>query len=62
MKKLLILACVLVIIIGQSFAYYTVEQIRYEQSLGKTDTQRRAIENPQLHERMYQDYYNKQTG
>lgn len=61
MKKLLILACVLIITTGQSFAYYTVEQIKYEQSLGRSDTQRRAMENPQAYARMYQDYYNKQN-
>ena len=61
MKKLFILVSILIVATGQSFAYYTVEQIKYEQSLGKTDTQRRAMENPQLYEKMYQDYYNKQN-
>lgn len=61
MKKLFILVFILIVATGQSFAYYTVEQIKYEQSLGKTDTQRSAMENPQLYEKMYQDYYNKQN-
>ena len=44
MKKLFVLICVLTAITGKSFAYYTVEQIKYEQSLGKTDTLNRAME------------------
>lgn len=61
MKKLFILVSILMATTCQSFAYYTIEQIKYEQSLGKTDTQRSAMENPQLYEKMYQDYYNKQN-
>lgn len=61
MKKLFVLICVLTAITGKSFAYYTVEQIKYEQSLGKTDTLNQAIENPQQFEKMYSDYYNKQN-
>ena len=45
MKKLFVLICILTAITGKSFAYYTVEQIKYEQSLGKTDTLNRAMEN-----------------
>lgn len=51
MKKLFVLICVLTAITGKSFAYYTVEQIKYEQSLGKTDTLNRAMENPQQFEK-----------
>lgn len=61
MKKLFVLICVLTAITGKSFAYYTVEQIKYEQSLGKTDTLNRAMENPQQFEKMYSDYCNKQN-
>lgn len=61
MKKLFVLICVLTAITGKSFAYYTVEQIKYEQSLGKTDTLNRAMENPLQFEKMYSDYYNKQN-
>lgn len=61
MKKLFVLICVLTAITGKSFAYYTVEQIKYEQSLGKTDTLNRAMENSQQFEKMYSDYYNKQN-
>lgn len=61
MKKLFVLICILAAITGKSFAYYTVEQIKYEQSLGKTDTLNRAMENPQQFEKMYSDYYNKQN-
>ena len=61
MKKLFVLICVLTAITGKSFAYYTVEQIKYEQSLGKTDTLNRVMENPQQFEKMYSDYYNKQN-
>lgn len=61
MKKLFILFCILTAITGKYFAYYTVEQIKYEQSLGKTDTLNRAMENPKQFEKMYSDYYNKQN-
>lgn len=61
MKKLFILFCILTAITGKCFAYYTVEQIKYEQSLGKTDTLNRAMENPKQFEKMYSDYYNKQN-
>ena len=61
MKKLFVLICVLTAITGKSFAYYTVEQIKYEQSLGKTDTLNRAMENPKQFEKMYSDYYNEQN-
>ena len=61
MKKLFVLICVLTAITGKSFAYYTVEQIKYEQSLGKTDTLNRAMENPQQFEKMYSDNYYKQN-
>ena len=60
MKKLFILFYILTAITGKCFAYYTVEQIKYEQSLGKTDTLNRAMENPKQFEKMYSDYYNKQ--
>lgn len=60
MRKLFILLCVLSTIATPSFAYYTVEQIKYEQSLGKTDTLNRSMENPRQFEKMYSDYYNKQ--
>ena len=43
MKKLFVLICVLTAITGKSFAYYTVQKIKYEQSLGKTDTLNRAM-------------------
>ena len=46
MKKLFILFCILTAVTGKCFAYYTVEQIKYEQSLGKYDTQNKAMENP----------------
>ena len=61
MKKIFILFCILTAITGECFAYYTVEQIKYEQSLGKTDTLNRAMENPKQFEKMYSDYYNKQN-
>ena len=61
MKKIFILFCLLTAIAGKCFAYYTVEQIKYEQSLGKTDTLNRAMENPKQFEKMYSDYYNKQN-
>ncbi len=61
MKKLFILFCILTAITGKCFAYYTVEQIKYEQSVGKTDTLNRAMENPRQFEKMYSDYYNKQN-
>lgn len=64
MKKFFVFALTittLTSIMQEAFAYYTVEQIKYEQSLGRNDTQRRAMENPQAYERMYQDYYNKQN-
>lgn len=61
MKKLFILCCILTAVTGKCFAYYTVEQIKYEQSLGKTDTLNRAMENPKQFEKMYSDYYNKQN-
>ena len=61
MKKLFILFCILTAITGKCFAYYTVEQIKYEQSLGKTDTLNRAMENPKQFKKMYSDYYNKQN-
>ena len=64
MKKFFVFALTitaLTSITQEAFAYYTVEQIKYEQSLGRNDTQRRAMENPQAYERMYQDYYNKQN-
>ncbi len=61
MKKLFILFCILTAVTGKCFAYYTVEQIKYEQSLGKYDTQNKAMENPRAYERMYNDYYNKQN-
>lgn len=61
MKNLLILLFVVALSSSQCFAYYTVEQIKYEQSLGKTDTLNRAMENPKQFEKMYSDYYNKQN-
>lgn len=61
MKKLFILFCILTAITEKCFAYYTVEQIKYGQSLGKNDTLNRAIENPKQFEKMYRDYYNKQN-
>ncbi len=61
MKKLFILFYILTASTGKCFAYYTVEQIKYEQSLGKTDTLNRAMENPKQFEKMYSDYYNKQN-
>lgn len=61
MKKLFILFGLLITVSGKCFAYYTVEQIKYEQSLGKTDTLNSAMENPRLFEKMYDDYYNKQN-
>lgn len=61
MKKLFIFFCILTAITGKCFAYYTVEQIKYEQSLGKTDTLNRAMENPKQFEKMYSDYYNEQN-
>ncbi len=51
MKKLFILCCILTAVTGKCFAYYTVEQIKYEQSLGKTDTLNQAMENPKQFEK-----------
>lgn len=59
MRKLFVLLCILIAIATPSSAYYTVEQIKYEQSLGKTDTLNRAMENPRQFEKMYNDYYAK---
>lgn len=61
MKKFFVLFCILITITGKCFAYYTVEQIKYEQSLGKIETLDRAMENPKQFEKMYSDYYNKQN-
>ncbi len=61
MKKLFILFFILIAVTGKCFAYYTVEQIKYEQGLGRYDTQNKAMENPRAYERMYNDYYNKQN-
>ena len=63
MKKFFVFALTITTLTAlaqEAFAYYTVEQIRYEQSLGRNDTQRRAMENPRAYQQMHQDYYDKQ--
>ena len=63
MKKFFVFALTITTFVAISqevFAYYTVEQIKYEQSLGKYDTQNKAMENPRAYQQMYQDYYDKQ--
>ncbi len=62
MKKLLILFCFITFITGKCFAYYTVEQIKHEQSLNQTTTLSRAMENPQLFEKMYCDYHKQNSN
>lgn len=64
MKKFFIFAltiAVLTAIAQETFAYYTIEQIKYEQSLGKNDTLNRTMESSKQLEKMYSDYYNKQN-
>ena len=64
MKKFFVFALtitVLTAITQETFAYYTIEQIKYKQSLSKNDTLNRAMENPKQFEKMYSDYYNKQN-
>lgn len=48
MKKLLILSFVLLAISGKSFAYYSYEQIKYEQSKGSHATFDRVMESPSI--------------
>lgn len=63
MKKFFVFALTITALISitqKAFAYYTVEQIKYEQSLGVYDTQNKAMQNPRAYQKMYQDYYDKQ--
>lgn len=63
MKKFFVFALTVTTFIAvsqEAFAYYTVEQIKYEQSLGKYDTQNKAMENPRAYQQMHQNYYDKQ--
>ena len=63
MKKFFVFTLTITALISitqKAFAYYTVEQIKYEQSLGKYDTQNKAMENPRAYQQMYQNYYDKQ--
>lgn len=53
MKRLLILSFVLFAISGKSFAYYSYEQIKYEQSKGSHATLDRVVESPKQAEKMY---------
>lgn len=62
MKKLLILSFVLFSISGKSFAYYSYEQIKYEQSIGSHETLDRVMENPKQAEKMYYQHMNEKNN
>ena len=61
MKKLLILSFVLFAISGKSFAYYSYDQIKYEQSIGSHETLDRVMENPKQAEKMYYQHMNEKN-
>ena len=62
MKKLLILSFVLFAISGKSFAYYSYEQIKYEQSKGSHSTFDRVMESPKQAEKMYYQNMNEKNN
>ena len=56
MKKLLILSFIMFAISGKSFAYYSYEQIKYEQSIGSHETLDKVMQNPVQAEKMFYQY------
>lgn len=62
MKKLLILSFALLAISGKSFAYYSYEQIKYEQSKGSHSTFDRVMESPKQAEKMYYQNMNEKNN
>lgn len=62
MKRLLILSFVLFAISGKGFAYYSYEQIKYEQSKGSHATLDRVMENPKQAEKMYYQHMNEKNN
>ena len=62
MKRLLILSFVLFAISGKGFAYYSYEQIKYEQSKGSRATLDRVMENPKQAEKMYYQHMNEKNN
>ena len=62
MKRLLILSIVMFAITGKCFAYYSYEQIKYEQSVGSHETLDRVMENPKQSEKMYYQNVNEKNN
>lgn len=59
MKRLLIICLVVFAISGKSYAYYSYEQIKYEQSIGSYETLDKVMENPKQSEKMYYQHMNE---
>ena len=62
MKKIILLFAAVIIFSGQSYAYYSNEQIKYEQSIGSHETLDRVMENPKQAEKMYYQHINEKNN
>ena len=62
MKKIILLFAAVIIFSRQSYAYYSYEQIKYEQSIGSHETLDRVMENPKQAEKMYYQHMNEKNN
>ena len=62
MKNLLILLFIIAFSSSQCYAYYSYEQIKYEQSIGSHETLDKVMENPKQAEKMYYQHMNEKNN